>query len=75
VLPKLRHRREAVVLEVINFDKGSKKKLRTIRWKRGEIVSAAFLSIFLIAACVLVALWYASHDHDESQTPSLEIRR
>jgi Co/Zn/Cd efflux system component len=62
-------------LQVINFDKGSKRKLQTIRWKRIEIVSAVSLSIFLMAACVLVALWYASHDRDESQTPSLEIRR
>jgi Co/Zn/Cd efflux system component len=62
-------------LKVITFDKGSKKKLQTIRWKRIEIASAFFLSIFLMAACVLVALWYASHDRDESQTPSLKIRR
>jgi Co/Zn/Cd efflux system component len=62
-------------LKVITFDKGSKKKLQTIRWKRIEIASAFFLSIFLMAACVLVALWYASHDRDESQIPSLEIRR
>jgi hypothetical protein len=62
-------------LKVITFDKGSKKKLQTIRWKGIEIASAFFLSIFLMAACVLVALWYASHDRDESQTPSLKIRR
>jgi hypothetical protein len=62
-------------LKVITFDKGSKKKLQTIRWKRIEIASAFFLSIFLMAACVLVALWYASHDRDESQKPSLKISR
>jgi hypothetical protein len=62
-------------LKVITFDKGSKKKLQTIRWKRIEIVSAVFMSAFLMAALVLVLLWYASLDRDGSQTPSLEIRR
>ena len=63
------------MLKVITFDKGSKKKLQRIRWKGIEIVSAVFLSISLMAALVLVLLWYASLDRDESQTPSLEIRR
>jgi hypothetical protein len=62
-------------LKVITFDKGSKKKIQRIRWTRMELVSAVVLSIFLMAACVLVVLWYASHDRDESQIPSLEIRR
>ena len=62
-------------MKVITFDKGSKKKLQRIRWKGREIVSAAFLSIFLMAALVLVLLWYASLERDESQKTSLQIRR
>ena len=62
-------------MKVITFDKGSKKKFQGIRWKGREIVSVIFLSISLIAALVLVLLWYASLDRDESQTPSLQIRR
>jgi hypothetical protein len=75
LLLRLRVSWEAAALQVINFDKGSKKKLQKIRWKRIEIISAVFLLIFLLAACVLLALWYASHDPDEPEAPSLEIKR
>jgi hypothetical protein len=40
---------------VINFDKGSKKRLREIRWKHREIVSAALL----ILALAVLAIWFA----------------
>jgi hypothetical protein len=62
-------------LQVINFDKGSKKQLQRIRWTRAEITSAVLLTFVMIVACIWAAFWYSSHYSDEPDTPSLEIRR
>jgi hypothetical protein len=62
-------------MRVINFDKGSKRRLQGIRWNRIEIIWAALLSLIMIATCILAGLWFASLDSDEPTIPSLEIKR
>lgn len=58
---------------VINFDKGSKRRLRQVRWKRHEAVSAVLLFLILMALCVWLALREASHYHysDPPKTPQV----
>ncbi len=48
---------------VINFDKGSKRRLRQVRWKRYEAISAVLFFLILTALCVWLALREASHYH------------
>jgi len=59
---------------VINLDKGSKGRIRRIRWTFAEKASAGVLSLVLIALCILIALWNASHYPDSSHKPQLELR-
>ena len=56
---------------IINFDKGSKRRLRQVRWKRHEIVSAVLLFLVLTVLCLWFALREAYHDHssDLPKTP------
>jgi hypothetical protein len=61
--------------KIITFDKGSKKKLQTIRWTRSEIVSGLLLACLMIAACFAALMWSLSDESDEPQTPSLVIKR
>jgi hypothetical protein len=51
---------EARVARVINFDRGSKKRMQRIRWTPCE--KAAFILLFLSLGvfCVLIGLWDAS---------------
>ena len=55
--------------KIITFDKGSKRRIRQIRWTRLEIISAILLSLVLAFVCVLVLLLELSHESDESRTP------
>jgi hypothetical protein len=59
------------VARVINFDKGSKWRLRQVRWKRHEIVSAVLLFLILTVLCLWFALRESYHDHysDPPKTP------
>jgi len=61
------------VSRVINFDKGSKRRLRQVRWKRHEIVSAILLVVVLTALCLWLALREASQYHysDPPHTPQV----
>ena len=59
---------------VINFDKGSKGRIRRIRWTFAEKASAGVLLLILVALCILVALWDASRYPDSSHKPQLELR-
>ncbi len=57
---------------VINFDKGSKRRLRQVRWKRREIVSAVLLFLILMALC----LWFALHEvYRDHYSDSLKTRQ
>lgn len=45
---------------VINFDKGSKRRINQIRWTPSEIASAILLSLMLLALGVLFIHWEVS---------------
>ncbi len=48
----------------INLDKGSKRRVRLIRWKRSELVSAALLLLAVTVVTVCIALWVMTHTFD-----------
>ena len=58
--------------KIITFDKGSKRRIRQIRWTRLEIGSAILLSLVLAFVCVVVLLLELSHESDESRTPPVK---
>lgn len=60
---------------VMSLNKGSKRRLRAIRWTLGEKIAAAAVSLFLVVFCIVVALWTAYHFSDNSPEPRLELRR
>jgi 4-hydroxybenzoate polyprenyltransferase len=47
-----------------NLDKGNKRKVRQIRWKRSEIVSAILFAIAMTILAICVAWWLARHRFD-----------
>jgi hypothetical protein len=73
-MSRLRRFLEEKMMQVINFDKGSKKRLREMRWKFGEIMVAILMLLMMIATTVLAGLCAASLDSDEPRRPSLEIK-
>lgn len=50
-------------MRVINFDRGSKRRFREIRWSLRERTSIVLLSLFLLAICTLLLLSDLSHEH------------
>ncbi len=54
---------------VITFDKGSKRRMKQIRWKLREVISVVFLSLIILALCALLAIWEVSHYSAEPRTP------
>ncbi len=60
---------------VITFDKGSKRRLRNIRWSIPEKLSAAALFLLLAGFCIAVALWSASHWLTGADEHWLQIKR
>ena len=52
---------------VITFDKGSKRRLKQIRWKLFEVVSLAVLAVLIFAVSILVMLWELDHEHRHSE--------
>ncbi len=59
---------------VITFDKGSKRRMKQIRWKFGEVISVVALSLIVLVLCFLLALWEVSHYSEEPKTPHVEAR-
>jgi len=59
---------------VITFDKGSKRRLKQIRWRIHEIVSAVLLSLILSLFGVLYAVWEVSHSSAEVRTHQVKAR-
>jgi len=60
--------------KVITFDRGSKRRLRQIRWKLFEIFSLALLAILVFAMSLLVMLWELRHVHphrEPSKVPQI----
>ena len=50
-------------MQVINFDRGSKRRLRQIHWTLRERTNAALLFLLLVALGLLVEFWEVSHEH------------
>jgi hypothetical protein len=44
--------------------KGSKRRVRQLRWKRSEIIKLILIAVAIAAFSVWLALWVASHDFD-----------
>ena len=60
--------------KVIRIGKGSKRRLRQIRWKLFEIFSLALLAILLFAMGLVVILWELRHVHparEPSKVPQI----
>jgi hypothetical protein len=59
--------------KVITLDKGSKRRLKQIRWKLVEIFSLMLLAILGFAVCILVLLWQLDHEpeHPHSEPPKV----
>jgi hypothetical protein len=55
--------------KVITFDKGSKRRLKQVRWKVAEIFSVVLLAIFTMAIGIVVLLWQLKREHHYSQPP------
>ena len=53
--------------KVITFDKGSKRRLKQIRWKLFEIFSLVLLAILGFAVSILVLLGQLDHEHPHSE--------
>jgi hypothetical protein len=50
--------------EGVYLDKGSKRKMRKIYWKRYEILSAILFAASAAAVTIAVAIWMMTHDFD-----------
>ena len=63
------------MVKVITLDKGSKRRLKQIRWKLAEIVSLALLSVLMIAAVAVAILWEMHRERPYSEpTKDPQIR-
>jgi hypothetical protein len=63
------------MVKVITLDKGGKRRLKQIRWKLGEILSLALLSLLMIGAVALAIVWELHHEHPLSEpTKDTQIR-
>jgi hypothetical protein len=65
---------EAMMSRVITFDKGSKRRMKQIRWKLREVISAVALSLIVLGLGVLLAFWEVSHYSAEPKTPHVEAK-
>jgi hypothetical protein len=59
---------------VITFDKGSKRRIKQIRWKLREVISAVVLSLIILGLGVLLAFWELSHNSAEPAVPHIEAQ-
>ena len=59
---------------VITFDKGSRRRMKQIRWKLREVISAVSLSLIVLGLCALLALWEVSHYSETPRTPQVTAR-
>jgi hypothetical protein len=65
---------EAMMSRVITFDKGSKRRMKQIRWKLREVISAVALSLIVLGLGVLLAFWEVSHYSAEPKTHHVEAK-
>lgn len=59
---------------VITFDKGSKRRIKQIRWKLREVISVVFLSLIVLGLGVWLAFWEVSHYRAEPKTPHVDAQ-
>lgn len=59
-------------MRVITFDKGSKRRMKQIRWKLGEVISIVALSLIVLALGTMLALWVVSDPWAEPKPPQVE---
>lgn len=61
--------------KIVTVNKGSKRRLKQIRWTAGEILSLVLFSLLMIAAGGLTILWEMHHEHPWSEpTKDPQIR-
>jgi hypothetical protein len=48
----------------INLGKGSKRRVRLVRWSRSEKLSMVVLFLVVLLETVLIALWLMTHSFD-----------
>jgi len=60
---------------VITFDKGSKRRMKQIRWKLREVIGVVFLSLIILGLGILLALWEVSHYSAEASTHQVTVQR
>jgi hypothetical protein len=61
-------------MRVIDFNRGSKRRLRQIRWTWSERTSVALLFLSLLTLCILYVLWDLRHEHPFSEDTMRTIR-
>jgi hypothetical protein len=59
---------------VITFDKGSKRRMRQIRWKLREVLSLVALSMIILALGVLLSFWEVCHYSEEPTIPHVQAK-
>jgi hypothetical protein len=52
------------VAGVTNLGKGSKRKVRLVRWSRSEKLSMIVLFLVVVVETVFIALWLMTHPFD-----------
>jgi hypothetical protein len=65
---------EVTMSRVITFDKGSKRRMRQIRWKLGEVISLVALSLIVLVLCILLVLWEGSHYSEQPKPHHVEAK-
>lgn len=62
--------------KVITFDKGSKRRLKQIRWKVIEVFSLLFLAFVVLLLSAFYVLWEVHREHPYPQpTKELQIEK
>jgi hypothetical protein len=47
-----------------NFGRGSKRRVRQVRWTRRELISAGLVLLALATETICIALWVMGHSFD-----------
>ena len=69
------HHTEAMMSRVITFDKGSKRRIKRIRWRIQEVVSVVLLSFVITLLGALLAVWEVDHYREETGNPHIKAHR
>jgi hypothetical protein len=56
--------REENVSRPLNIGRGTKRRIRQVRWTHREIISVAFFLLAMVAFSVFIGLWVISHHFD-----------